>query len=84
MRDLTFRSASTTLRNVENLNVLNGGVLKTKGTLYLWECTLIATHTLELTDYALSSDYTYTIDRRGLDIEIRIEDHGTKINITKK
>lgn len=80
MHGLIFRSASI-LKNMEKLNALN--VLKTKRALCLWECTL-AVHILELTDYALSLGYIYTVAREGLDMEIRIEGHGIKINIMKK
>jgi len=41
---------------------LNDGALKTKRPLCLWECTSIAVHTLEFTDYASSSGYIYTVD----------------------
>jgi len=65
-----FLSVSTTHKNVEKLNVLDDGALKTKRALCLWECTSIAVRTLEFTDYALSSGYIYTVAREYLDVEI--------------
>lgn len=77
---LIFRPASTTLRNVEKLNALNGGDLKTKGALCLWECTLIAVRTLKLTDYALSLGYIYIVAREVLDMKIRRPCNQDKYN----
>lgn len=72
------------------MNAFNGDALKTKGALCLWECTLIAAHTLEHTHILFLTgpvqtrttnlSYGYIVARECLDVKITNTESQNKYN----